>query len=290
MSNELILPSGVDKLSVPQKVVAGGLMLGGLYFALPILLSLMVNLVMVLLIGVPLAFLAYNYQMIWLLFKNLSWHTTKWLIGLDVLSYMDRYVDYVRDREQLILNSKRDLIANVEGVRGEIQERESSYASNMKKADVADRQGNSAQCDVYTSNAADDKDFIASLAPIKEEADKQVMYLGELAEVFGTKRQQLEYKVKAQKSKYKSLQTMSRGMGAASEVISGSGAESAIWKETQEQLVSQMNQFTANIKTFEEVVKPAIESGRFDRQLRKEEGQKLLEQFRATNFELKEKR
>lgn len=287
--NELVLPSGVDKLSVPQKVVAGGLLAVGLCFAGPILWAMMVNLLMVVVIGVPVVFAAYNYQMIWLLFKNISWHATKFLIGLDVLSYMDRYVEWVTQQEKMIITAKRDLIANVESVKGDIEEREHSYSDNMRKADAADRGGNAVQSEILMSNAADDKEYIATLSPMKEEAEKQVAYISELAEVFGANRQKLEYKVSAQKSKFKALKTMSRGMGAASQVISGSGGESAIWKETQNQLVGQMNQFTANIKTFEDTLKPAIESGRFDRQLRKEEGQKLLEQFRSTNFELKEK-
>ena len=289
MNNELILPSGVDKLSLPQKVLAGGLMAGALYYVLPVLISLMINVLWAIAICIPIVFLAYNYQMIWLWFKNVSWYMTKWLIGLDVLSYMDRYVEWVTNKEKVILAAKTTLIANVESVKGDIAERELSYADNVRKADVADRHGNAVQCDILTSNAMDDKEYIQSLSPMLEEGQKQVAYISELAETFGANRQKLEYKVKAQKSKYNSLKTMSRGMGAASEVIAGSGAEAAIWKETQNQLVGQMNQFTANIRTFEDTLKPAIESGRFDRQLRKEEGQKLLEQFRSTNFELKEK-
>jgi phage shock protein PspC (stress-responsive transcriptional regulator) len=88
--NQLMLPSGVDKLSLGQKIVAGGIAGVALYFALPVLLALMVNLLMVVVIGVPLAFLAYNYQMVWQVFKLISWHTTKFIIGLDVIGFMLR--------------------------------------------------------------------------------------------------------------------------------------------------------------------------------------------------------
>lgn len=284
MSNQLVLPDGVDKLSLPQKVIALGIVGVAAYYLLPILLAMMVSLLWIVIIVSILGFAAMNYRMIWTFAKWLSWKGTQWLIGLDVLGYMDRYLAYVGEQEQVLLNSKRDLVKELEGVKGQISDSEKAFQEQMNRADAAEKLENKVQFDIAISSAQDHKDYIQTLSPVRDEAEKQVAYLTELTDVFHTKHEQLGNTVKMQRTKYNSLQAMSKGMGAASDVLRGAGGQNEIWKETNRQLIDQMNTFTANIKTFEDVIKPAIEGARFDKQLRETTGKQLLNEFRNTNF------
>jgi hypothetical protein len=150
----------------------------------------------------------------------------------------------------------------------------------MRRAVAAEKMGEDKQQEIYQSQALDDQDFIATLMPIRDEAQKQVEYMKELTDMLATRREQLAYKVESQESKYKALKAMSGGMRAASDVIGGAGGMSELWKETNNQLIGEMNNMTASIQVFEDKIRPAIEQNRFDQKLRKEEGMKLLEQFK----------
>lgn len=280
----LQLPDGVDRLSLPQKaLILGGLGVAG-WYVLPVLLALMVNLVMVLAIGIPLAFVAYNYKAFWYLFAWLGDKTTSWIIGLDVLGAMDNYLLWVKKQYNILLASKGELEAQVESLQTEIGTYEKSFSDNKKRLQQAEANNNSAQISIYSNNLMMDKDFIEQLTPILDEGKKHVQYLDELVETFDVKQQQLAYTVKTQKAKYKSLKSMSKGLRAASSVQRGVDGND-MWRRTQEQLVNQMNKFTADIKTFETVLKPAIEQNRFDKQLRETEGRKLLEEFKNNDFQ-----
>lgn len=283
--NGLVLPEEVDKLTMPQKILAfGGLGIAA-YFIVPILLTLMVNIYILLAMIIPLGIVVYNWQVVWYLFTMMSDKLSSWAIGLDVLGAMDRYLLWYKEQYQILLSGKAELETTVNSTREEINLRNKSYTENMNKADYAAKHNMDADADIYLSNAQIDKELVADLLPLVNEGEEQVKYMAELAEAVKGNEKKLEYNILAQKSKFKMLKSMRKGLGAAAQTVGGLNSNE-VWRKTNEQLVKQMNKMTNDINRYKDVVQPAIQEARFNKQLRQTEGRKLLEEFRATARQL----
>lgn len=286
MNNTLVLPDGVDKLSTSQKAVALGVLGVVGYLVLPFILTLMVNLTMVILLGIPLAFIAYNYEIIWSLFKTLSWKFTQSLIGLDPISMMERYHEWVKGKHLSIQNAKVNLQSTLNTLNQQIEEKDKSYLNNMNKALKLNEQNRAAEAQLYSSNGLSDKEFINSLVPLRDNVEVKVTYLSELNNVFELNTKQLGYKIENLKLQYKTLQDTHKGMKSANDVIGDAGFMNKAFKNSVEQANQQMNLMTANIQQFEENIKPMLSNAKLDQELHQQEAMKLLEDFKKTQFEL----
>lgn len=287
MSN-LVLPSGVDQTTLSQKIVAGGLLaLGGvaLWWLLPPVIVILANLWMAIALALPLLWVAYNPTLVWGIAKTVSWKVTKSIIGLDVLSAMDRYYDWVCARLEVTVQSRQELSATLERTKKDIKEKEKSYRQSLERADQADRLGNKVEASIAASRAVADKEFLESLIPIRDEVQLKVDYLDELIGVFKVNKEQLRYAIDSKKTQFEALKSISKGLASANAVIGGSNEATKLYEESLNQLADKMSRFAANIQTFETNIKPVLEGARFDKQMAEVQGRKLLEEFRASNFQ-----
>lgn len=144
MNTSLVLPEGVDKLSNGQKIFAGGLLS---IFAVTIVYNIgaivfmLANIWLAMLLAAPIIYMVFNPMIVWGLFKSLSYSLTKRIIGLDVLSAMDRYYDWVVSQYKELIEAKKELSATLKNLQNQISERETSRTKNLEKADIADKNG-----------------------------------------------------------------------------------------------------------------------------------------------------
>lgn len=286
MSNTLMLPEGVDKLSLPQKVVALGLLGGAAYFVVPFLIAMMVNLWIAAILAIPILYVAYNPMLVWGVFKTLSQKSTDWIIGLSPLSAMDRYLDWVKMKHRSITSAKLELMAAQQDINNQITEKENSYKQLMKKALHAEDKGEEIQASSYAENAASDKEFLENLIPVRDDVKNKLDYLSELDEVFDSNTKKLSYKIDNLKQRYKLIKTTHKGMKSANAVIGESGDAQRMFNVALQSANDDMNKMTANIQQYEQNIKPMLTGAKFDKELRQGEARKLLDEFRKANAEL----
>src|SRR5687768_11086482 len=88
----------VDLTNSTQKFVAACVLIAvliALYLLLPPLIVILTNLWIAAVLGISLLFLIWNYEIIWTLFKKLSWDMTKKIISSDKLWYLYQYHTYM---------------------------------------------------------------------------------------------------------------------------------------------------------------------------------------------------
>lgn len=281
--NELQLPEGVDKLTTAQKAVALGIIGVGLYFILPFLIAVMVNLYITVALAIPILYVLYNPYLIWGLAKTISWKLTKGIIGLDPLSAMDRYLDWVQGKHESIKKSRLSLQSTLVELERQVEEKERSKVENEKRALTATNKGFTAEAELAATNALSDKDFLMSLIPMRDNLKVKVEYLGELDEVFGMNAKQLEYKITNVRTQYESTKKIMAGMKNANDVIGGVSDAKKLFDESVRQTNEQMSRMTANIQMFENNIKPALDSAKFDKQVKSDEARQLIEDLKRNN-------
>lgn len=286
--NDLVLPSGVDKLSKPQKIVAGGLAVAAIlfifYFVLPPMVVILANLWLTILLGLPLVFIIKNPELVWGFFKTLSWKLTQKLIGLDVLSVMDRYLDWLDAQVAEIKSAKVSLAATLKTITDQISERENAYQDNLKRADISGKNGNQVQSEMYASRAVHDKEFLESMVPMRDDVTEKVQFMAEVVSVLESKREGLKYSIETNRQKFTTLKTLQSSLGKANKALSENSDASKLYNESVRQLTTQMNTMTATIEEFKNTITPAIAENKLDKQLIASKGAELLAQFRATNL------
>lgn len=281
----LQLPKGVDKLSAGQKLFALILLTGGLYLLyifLPPLIVILQNLWIAICLAAPLVWAAFNWELVWGVFKTLSWKLTQFAIGLSPLDVMDRYYDWVEKKRKTISDAKVDLMATERDLEQQIKEKEASRKANLSKASLLDP--DSVEALLLSSNALSDQEFLTPLIPLRDNVHNKVVYLTELDSVMALNAKQLRYRIDNLRLQYESLKKTHKGMQSANDVIGGANEATKIFQEAVKQTNNQMNKMTANIENFENNIKPMLDSARVDKQLHQAEARKLLEEFKNTNF------
>jgi hypothetical protein len=284
---ELVLPNGVDRLTQSQKIIAGGLGIGGLWFVaslMPPLTVLLSNLVGIAILGVIALIFTWmltNPWIVWGLLKSISWHITKGLISLAPLEAQERYLDWLKSRGNLIRQSQQALAADALGQRQKIDEAEKNYQKHMREYDRATTAGNTLQAQAAWGKANQDKNYFETMLPLCEMTETREKLLRDAFEAFSAKQEEIGYSVSLQRKQYKTLEDTRKGMLAANEALVDAGQLQKIFDETNEQIMLRMNQMTVEINQFELNLQPILQGHALNKAELMQAGELALAEFRA---------
>lgn len=277
-----------DLTTSGQKFLAGGLILGALillYFLLPPLIVIMTNLWLAVILGVPLLFLIFNYEVIWAWFKQISWNMTRKIISSNPLWHMYRYYDYLVEKIQGLEKSTREVMA----VRTKTQRRVDDLIEENKKLEYQAEGKNKEE--VYTkiiaSKIATNQKNIDVLTPKLEFVNSQVTQLQEVYKLWVADSEILKHELDNKAAEYELLKELNGATDKASGFLGDNSAEMKMFKESLKQIESSVSQYTANIEAFGNNLQPKLTTLGMDHNYNVEKGFEIIEKMKAERLELK---
>jgi hypothetical protein len=225
--------------------------------------------------------LIWNYSIIWMTFKTLSWNMTKWLISKDKLGYLYRYHDYIVEKTVKIYDNLKSVSAMRVTLERKINELELLVRDNKAKAIVAEDQGNTIATTSFSSKVAVDTKQLGVLSPRLEMVKRQEKALKEMYDMTSLQAEQLKYTLDSKAEEYKLLKEVDSATNSASSLIENNSTEYKIYQESLTQLESEVTTFIASIEAFEVKVKPIVAQMSTEKAINEAEGERLVKEFKA---------
>ncbi len=271
----------IFRLAIPAGLIYGGIKLFN-YFA-PELIEAFKNFWVLVGVGVPaimlILYVSSNRELLWMGYKTLCRKLTSIIINMDPLSFMDRYVDMLKEKRVGLKKSKENLNAKKIELEREIKSLETQINEKMRIAKAAKGTGDNDTASHQAGMAADDKNSVELYIPIYNKMVKNLEFLDKLDENWGRSIEKLSHTVERKRKEFLMLKETAKALGMAKEFASGDTEANRIYKESVIALEQNVTKKLAFIEEFEQSSKGAMKSMDVEKQMMTNEGMELLEQF-----------
>lgn len=289
MSNPLSTLSG--KLTWWQKGFAYMLMGATVIMAMkifnnyiaPNLIWFLKNIWAIVLLGTPLVFLTLyiitNPAVIWGVYKTLSVKITSFLVKMDPLSVMDRYIDWL---EMKMTN----LSQTIETLRGKkikldrrIESMEKERIEQLRLGEAAIKQNEERRASLYGSKAAALSNSINALKPLQNKVSLSLDKLVTIHDNWGYGLEKFKFEVQIKREEYESIKEVVKGLKNADDMINSNSEQAKLYgmglKELEERATANMG----FIEEFDRRSKDIILGLSIERQANEDQGLKELESY-----------
>lgn len=278
-----------DLTNPVQKGIAGLLAIGTLvllYFLLPPLVFILKNLWLTAILGIPLAFFMYNYEILWSVFKQLSWNMTKKIISSNKLWYMWQGYHYlVRNNEAL--NQSVIKVGSIKHKTEKELIRLSKEANKAKEEAVYEEKRGAlpVKLKVLQSKVALLTNQFNTLEPRLQSVEQQHKGLIELHDNWVADAEIVRQTLEAKEQEYELVKELSSAADSASAFLKDS-PEMVAYRESLKQIDKSINEYTSNVENFQRNILPTIQRMDTQRAMNEEEGRSLIEEFKKQRLQL----
>lgn len=284
-----MLPSA-DKTNGVQKFLALGL-LGALGYGAVLLLNKVIppinmlihNMWQLLLWGGPLAliiiYVVSNPLVIWGFFKTISWKLTSWLIRMDPLSVMDRYVDYLTKKLSDLQGTITILVGKKTKLDRQIGSLKERIENNLQLGQASIKQGKKDVASVYGTKIQTDKSTMTLLMPLQIRIDKNLEFLKALSDNWQYGIEKLKYQIEGKRSEYEIIKETTRGLKSAEDFINSDNQAARLYGQGLKELEESVTQKIGYIDEFTRKSKPMMDSITVEKQAVQDEGLAELESY-----------
>lgn len=274
-----------DLTNPAQKSIAlllVGVVLVILWFLLPPLITIFANLWLLAALGIPILFIAYNYETFWSLFKRISWNMTKKLISSDKLWYLWQGYNYLLNENDKMAQDIKSITSSrlqsqkmlqgiatdsIEAVKLHEMETDSTKKRVLEvKVKMLDQQFKNIEPKVNSA--------------VQLETDLQDYYKNRVADT-----EILKISLDAKAQEYTLYKQMSEATANASNWMKNS-SEMKSFNESLRQIDASLDSYTADIEDFKRNVLPKMSSDSTQRQLDAKEGQALIEEYKKSRLNI----
>jgi phage shock protein A len=285
------LPSSLrDKTNGAQKFLAIVIMGAVLYgiakvlnHVLPTFTELIKNIWLLLAYGVPLAiillYVISNPLLIWGFFKTLSWKLTSFLVKMDPLSVMDRYVEYLKKKWAGLNDSITVLVGKKRKLERKIADLTSRMKENAQLGAAAMKTNNSAAASMYGTKVATDQGTLKMLTPMEARMDKSLDFMTKLSDNWKYGIEQLEFQIGAKREEYEIIKETTKGLKSAEDFINSDDEAAKLYGMSLKALEETVTQQIGYIDEFERKSKDIMAGIDIEKQARTDAGLQALEEF-----------
>ena len=269
------------RLAIPAALIYGGIMLFNAFA--PTLIEFFNNFWHIVWVGAPAVFLSLyvlqNPTFLWMGYKTLCRKITSFFIKLDPLSFMDRYVDLLKEKRKGLQLSKTNLKAKKIELERECERLKGEITDDLKMAKAAQATGDRQLASHKSSLAATLTGSYNLYVPILQKMETNLKFLDELDENWGFSIEKLSLTVEAKRKEFNMLKTMAKALGAAEEFAKGDTEANRIYKESVQALEENVTKKLAYIEEFENNSKGVMKSMNLEKQMMSDEGLDLLSRY-----------
>lgn len=284
------LPSNIDKTNLGQKIFAGMLLAGAICLIVlavnaiaPTLILFMKNIYWLVGLGTPLAiaalYIVFNPLVVWGFFKTLSWDFTKFLIKMDPLSVMDRYVEYLSKKLKGLGVAVELLTGKRDKLKRKIDDLNASIMQNSKYGKAALEQNKKAEAGTYGVKIQTDKSTLGLLTPLLERANKNLDLMQQLAENWSTGIEQLKYQIAGKRSEYEIIKETFKGLKTAEDFVNSDNDAAKLYGQSVIELENQVTQKMGYIEEFERKSKGLMSSISIEKQANMDAGLSEIQSY-----------
>jgi len=278
----------IFRLAIPAGLIWGGIKLFN-YMA-PTLITAFQNFWVLCAVGIPAVFLIMyvvsNPMLIWMTYKNICHKITGLLIKLDFLSYMDRYVDILKEKRKNLQKSKQFIAGKKVELQRKIDKLTESMNQFLKLAKAAKQLGDNLKAGHNASLAGGDKETLELYIPMLRKLEANLLFLDKLDTNWGYGIEKLEHEVNRLRTQYQTMSEMAKAVGQAAEFANGDTEEAKVYKMSVAALEESLSQKVAAIEEFEKNSKNIMGNIDLEQQVQQNEGMDLLDQYMANNSTL----
>lgn len=256
----------------------------------PTLISFFTNIYLVILLGLPLLFIALwavsNKGLIWMTYKNLCRKITEALIKIDFLSYIDSYIEILEEKLGNLRKNKDTLAGRYKAFQKNIETVENDAQYNLKLAQAAKKQGDMTTAEYHASMATTSKNSLERLLPVATRMEKNLDLLEKLEENWTMSIGKLKHEVKIRRSEYEHMREVAKTLGNVEAFMRGDSEEARVFNASLVELDNQLADKVARIEAFEKRSKNMMNQIDLEKQMNADEGMLLLEQFEQHGNEI----
>lgn len=277
------LNKSADLTNPTQKAIALGMVgvaLLVLWFILPPLITILTNVWIAIAVGAPLAFLIWNYQAVWGLFKRISWNFTKKVISSDKLWYLWQGYNWLLSENERMNEDIKALSAS----RMQSQKMLRSIVTDSNRA----TEEHALEKDPIKKRVLEVK--VKMLNQQFENIEPKVLTAEQLEKDFidyynnrVADTEILKIKLDAMAQEYTLYKQMAKNTANASNWMKTS-PEMKMFNESIRQIDMSLDTYTADIEDFKRNVLPKMSSNSTSRQLDAQEGAKLIEEYKKSRL------
>lgn len=279
-----------DKANGFQKILAVILLLGVVWGAVKILTPFLKDLNVfawemwkLLLIGTPLVLLVLyivsNPLLIWGFFKTLSYKLTAWLVKMDPLSVMDRYVEYLRKK----VKNLGETIVVLKGKQSKYEREaltlEQAVQTNLKSGAAAKKLGKSTEASAFGIKVQTDMGTLERMKPTRQRLQSNLEFLQKLQENWTAGIDQLSYQVAAKRREYEINSEIYKGLKNAEDFINSDNEAAQLYGMSLQALEETVTQQIGYIEEFERKSKGIMSEIDISKQANADEGLAMLEKY-----------
>lgn len=271
----------IIRLAIPAGLIYAGVLLFNAFA--PTLIDFFNNFWHIVIVGAPAVFLALyvlqNPALLWMGYKTLCRKITSFFIRMDPLSFMDRYVDLLKDKRRGLQENKTKLKAKKIELERECESLKAQINEYLAMSKAAKATGDSRLSDLKSGLASTLKGSYDLYVPILTKMKTNLEFLDKLDENWGFSIEKLSLTVEAKRKEFTTLKTMAAALGAAEEFAKGDTEANRIYKESCAALEENVTKKIAFIEEFENNSKDVMKSMDLEKAMMSGEGLDLLAQY-----------
>lgn len=239
-------------------------------------------------VGVPLAgiitFALINPMFLWMGFKNISRKITGFFIKLDPLSFMERYVDILKEKKENLDKIKTNLQAKKVALERRIEQTKDELEENTRLGKGAININNKEQASYYGELLVGNKESLELYKPIYDKMSYNLSFLDKVSENWEYSIRKLESTIQRKRTEYEALRDAAKALNQATEFINGNTEEGRIYKESIVALEANVSEKIAFINEFEKNSKNIMEAIDIEKAANRTDGLDALQSALGDNL------
>lgn len=215
----------------------------------------------------------------WMMYKNLLHKIMGAFINMDPLSFMDRYVDILREKLANVNKTRVELKGRKVASERRLEKLTADIAINLKQGEAALKLGDQRTASLAGSRASGMRQSIQLYTPNYEKMKKSCDFLDQLAENWEMSITKLSEEVARKREEYEVLRDEAKALNQAQEFIKGDTEAGRIYQESIKALEHTVTGYIAQIDDFENKSKDMLAGIKVDNQMQHDDGLNMLEEY-----------
>lgn len=247
----------------------------------PDLIWFLENVWRIVIFGTPLLFAALyiisNPFMIWSMYKGLSAKLTSFIIKMDPLSVMDRYVEFLQEKLENLNKTIVVLTGKQIKINRALDDLQKQVEHNKRLGLTALQQGKNEDASLYGVKMQSLQESIQVLHPIALQIDNSVSFLTSLSANWGRSIEQLAFQIDVKKKQFETVKETMGGLKNAEEFINGGTEAGKVYGESLKALEESVTQKMGYIQEFDRKSAPILKKIELEKSAANLEGLQQLQ-------------
>lgn len=215
----------------------------------------------------------------WMQYKNIVHWFMSLLIKMDPLSFMERYVDILREKLANLNKIKVQLKGRLVESERRLTNLSHDIADNLKKGAAAKKLGDLDTASLCGERARGAKESMDLFTPNHERLKKSTDFLDILSKNWGMSIIKLSEQVARKREEFTVLRDQAKALNQAEAFLSGDTPEGRIYQESLKALEESVTQKIAYINDFEDRSKDILAGIKVENQMQHDEGLSMLDSY-----------